>query len=258
MTLRTLWVFWTSSIAAEMEYRINFLTSSINSAGNLFGTMYMIWLLYRKGYSFSGWSWHQSLLILALFHLLGGLANALLSPNLARIVHHVQRGTLDFVLLKPIDAQLQVSLRNFSLWGVPNVLMALALLIYASLNLNLSWINCLLGILPVILSAIILYCLWFAVATTTIWFTKIWNATEVLRAFTDVAQFPMTAYPSIFQFVFTFILPLAFLTTVPAEIIRGTRGPDFILIQAAIAAALLIATRLFWKFALRSYTSASS
>jgi ABC-2 type transport system permease protein len=48
------------------------------------------------------------------------------------------------------------------------------------------------------------------------------------------------------------------LTTVPAEIMRGTRSPAFIVVEAALAAVLFMGSRLFWKTALRSYTSASS
>jgi len=60
------------------------------------------------------------------------------------------------------------------------------------------------------------------------------------------------------RFFFTFILPVAFITTVPAEIMRKHWGPEFIVVEAAIAGMLLVASRLFWKFAMRSYTSASS
>jgi ABC-2 type transport system permease protein len=105
---------------------------------------------------------------------------------------------------------------------------------------------------------VILYALWFMVATTTIWFTKVWNATEVLRSFTEAGKFPMSAYHPAVRVFFTFILPVAFLTTIPAEIMRGMRGPAYILLEAAIAAALLAISRLFWKWAMRFYTSASS
>ena len=39
---------------------------------------------------------------------------------------------------------------------------------------------------------------------------------------------------------------------------RGTAAPHFLLIEAALAAGLLAVSRLFWKWAMRYYTSASS
>jgi len=250
--------FWFTSLAAEMEYRVNFLVAAINSLGQLAGTLFTLNILYRKGYHFAGWSWHEALLVVGLFTLLDGMASTLLSPNLSRIVQHVQNGTLDFILLKPLDPQFQLSTRNMSPWGFPNVVFALVLLVYAGMQVPLPAAAYALGIIPMILSGIILYTLWFAVATTTIWFTKVWNATEVLRSFLEAGKYPMSAYPVAYQFFFTFILPVAFLTTVPAEVMRGQHSAAFILIEAAVALTLFVVTRCFWKFALRSYTSASS
>jgi len=68
----------------------------------------------------------------------------------------------------------------------------------------------------------------------------------------------MSAYHPAVGFFLTFILPVAFLTTVPAQLMRGTAAPYFLLIEAALAAGLLAVSRLFWKWAMRYYTSASS
>ena len=236
----------------------NFLTSTLYSLGQLAGTLFTLNVLYSKGYQFHGWSEDQSYLVVALFTLMDGITTSALNPNLSRIVAHVQRGTLDFILLKPLDSQFQLSTRNLTPWGFPNILFALALMIYAGTRLHLPLYAYPLGILPACLAVVILYSLWFAVATTTIWFTKIWNATEVLRAFIEAGKYPIGAYSVGFQFFFTFVLPVAFLTTIPAEIMRGTRGPAFILVEAALAGVLFTASRAFWKFALRHYTSASS
>ena len=191
--LKTLKIFWFTSLASEMEYRANFLTSTLYSLGQLAGTLFTLNVLYSKGYQFHGWSEDQSYLVVALFTLMDGITTSALNPNLSRIVAHVQRGTLDFILLKPLDSQFQLSTRNLTPWGFPNILFALALMIYAGTRLHLPLYAYPLGILPACLAVVILYSLWFAVATTTIWFTKIWNATEVLRAFIEAGKYPMAA-----------------------------------------------------------------
>ncbi|HVX86705.1 MAG TPA: ABC-2 family transporter protein [Phycisphaerae bacterium] len=243
-----------------MEYRANFITSTLYALGQLAGTLFTIDVLYDKGYQFTGWTLNQTYIVVALFTLMDGITTSALSPNLSRIVQHVQRGTLDFILLKPVDSQFQLSTRNLTPWGFPNIAFAVALLLYAGTHLEhpLPWYAYLLGMLPVFFAVAILYALWFAVGTTTVWFTKVWNATEVLRSFIEAGKFPASAFPTALRFFFTFILPVAFLTTVPAEVIRGDRGPRFIALEAAIAALLLLGSRLFWRFALRHYTSASS
>lgn len=258
MLLRTLQRFWSTSLASEMEYRVNFLVSTLYSLGQLAGTLFTVNVLYNKGYQFAGWTREESYLVVALFTLLDGITTSALSPNLSRIVAHVQRGTLDFVLLKPLDEQFQLSTRNLTPWGFPNIVFSLILIAYAGPRIPLTWTAYPLGAVSIVLSVLILYALWFMVATTTIWFTKVWNATEVLRAFIESGKYPLSAYHLFVRFFFTFILPVAFLTTIPAELMKGVRGPIFLLIEAGIAALLLLLGRAFWKWAMRYYTSASS
>src|SRR6185503_3452862 len=127
------------SLASEMEYRANFLTSTLYSVGQLAGTLFTVNLLYSKGYQFAGWSRDASYLVVGLFTLMDGITTSALSPNLSRIITHVQRGTLDFILLKPLDAQVQLSTRNLTPWGFPNILFAIGLLLYAGVHLALPW-----------------------------------------------------------------------------------------------------------------------
>ena len=103
-----------------------------------------------------------------------------------------------------------------------------------------------------------LYAMWFVLATTSIWFVKIYNATEVLKGLLDAGRFPISAFAPAHRFVFTFIVPIAFLTTVPAESLLGRAGYPVIFASFAIACVLFIVSRRFWFFALRFYTSASS
>ncbi|MFN5195409.1 MAG: ABC-2 family transporter protein, partial [Cyanobacteriota bacterium] len=105
---------------------------------------------------------------------------------------------------------------------------------------------------------LILYALWFLLAPTRIWFVKTWNATEVLRAGLTAGRYPISAYPEGLRSVFTLVLPVAFLTTVPAEAILGRASGPRALAALAMAGLFLLASRLFWRFALRFYTSASS
>ncbi|MEX2213740.1 MAG: ABC-2 family transporter protein [Phycisphaeraceae bacterium] len=256
--LRTLRLFWSAAIAAEMEYRVNFTLAVLNSLGGLAGGLFALDLFYRSGAQLGGWSWEQALVVFGLFTLLNGVSLSFLNPNLNRIVEYVHRGTLDFVLLKPIDSQFWLSLRNASPWGLPDILFGLGLLTYSGIKLGVGPAAYLLGIVPVLLAVVVLYSLWFVFASLSIWYVKVWNATEVLRSLLDAGRFPVAAFPAAVRIFFTVVVPVAFLTTVPAEVMLGQVGAEWLAIEAAIAIGLFLFTRWFWKFALRYYTSASS
>lgn len=256
--MKTLGLFWRTSLAAELEYRSNFIFALLGSLGNLIGAVFGMGLFYQRGYALGGWDYFESLMVLGVFTLLTGFTNTILTPNLNRIVTQVEDGTLDFVLLKPIDSQFWVSLRQLSPWGVPDVIFGACLIATSAWQLEVRLLSLFSAFPILLLGMIALYGMWFLLASTSIWFVKVYNVTEVLRGLLDAGRFPVGAYPATYRFFFTFIVPVAFLTTVPAEAVLGrSSGPR---VAAALALAVLfwVSARGFWRFSLRSYTSASS
>jgi ABC-2 type transport system permease protein len=256
--LRVLSIFWRTTFAAEMEYRLNFVVSTLSSLGQLVGSLFGLFLFYRTGYTFAGWDWEQALIVLGIFTLFQGFSSTFLSPNLNQIVKHIQQGTLDFVLLKPISSQFWLSTYTLSPWGIPDLIFGAILIGYAGGRLGLGVSNYLFSLIPLFFGFIILYSLWFMLGAMSIWFVKIYNVTEVLRGLLEAGRFPMAAYPVAYRFFFTFVIPVAFLTTVPAEALLGRTELIWTLGAGVLALALFLASRAFWQFALRFYTSASS
>ncbi|MEL7502076.1 MAG: ABC transporter permease [Cyanobacteria bacterium J06554_6] len=250
--------FWGAAIAAELEYRLNFVIAALSSLTALSSSLFGLFLFYRTGYEFQDWSWEEALVVLGVFTLLQGVSATLLTPNLNRIVNHVQDGTLDFVLLKPVSSQFWLSTRTISPWGLTDVLFGLIIIGYAGNRLGLPPQQYLLGLAPLLLGIVSLYSLWFMLGATSIWFVKVYNVTEVLRGLLDAGRFPIVAYPAAYRVFFTFVVPVAFLTTVPAQIVLGRTEGTWLLGSAVLAGVLFGCSRGFWRFALRFYTSASS
>ena len=256
--LQVLLLFWSTAIAAELEYRLNFLIATLTSLANLVGSLFALFLFYRTGYNFQDWSWYEATIVLGIFTLLQGFSATFLIPNLNRIVEQVEQGTLDFVLLKPISSQFWLSSRTISPWGLPDLFFGTIIIIYAGTKLGLDIDNYLVSAVPIIFGLIILYSIWFMLGATSIWFVKIYNVTEVLRGLLEAGRYPMVAYPAAYRVFFTFVVPVAFLTTVPAEAMLDRTEITWVFGAGILAIGLLLASGLFWRFALRFYTSASS
>ena len=269
--LLTTFRFWSASVAAEMEYRANFVMTAIQSVMTLVGSVFTLGLFYQHDYTLGGWSWPQALILISVYTLLDGFQGMLLVPNRTRVTELVREGTLDFVLLKPIDTQYWLSARQLSIWGAPNVVFGLGLMIYAMFQLDTfpEIDDLLLGAVAIALGMVVLYSLGFILGTLTIWFVKLFNVTMAMQALLEAGRYPIPAYPLAYRIFFTFILPVAFMTTVPARTIIGpnatanptdTPGPltVWFLGSFVVAFALLFISRKFWQFALRYYTSASS
>lgn len=251
-------LFWSTAIAAELEYRLNFVVAAFSSLGGLVGGLFGLFLFYRTGYQFQDWTWEEALVVLGMFTLLQGFASTFLAPNLNKIVTQVQEGTLDFVLLKPISSQFWLSARTLSPWGIPDLIFGIILISYAGAQLDLPFTAYILTMPPLVLGFLSLYSLWFMLGATSIWFVKIYNVTEVLRGLLEAGRFPIVAYPVAYRVFFTFIIPVAFLTTVPAQTLLGRTQWIWIVGSGVLAIALFQLSKWFWRFALRFYTSASS
>lgn len=251
-------LFWQVAIAAELEYRINFVVALVTSIGGLVGSLFGLFLFYRTEYAFPGWSWDEALLVLGIFTILQGVAATFLVPNLNKIVSYVQEGTLDFVLLKPISSQFWLSAHTVSPWGLPDLIFGVVIVLYAGGRVGLAAMDYVALLPPLALGIVSLYSLWFILAATSIWFVKIYNVTEVLRSLLEAGRFPIEGYPAVYRIFFTFIVPVAFLTTVPARTMIGRSDPIWLLGSALLALALFQTSKWFWTFALRFYTSASS
>ncbi len=256
--VRVLKLFWQVTIAAELEYRVNFVVALLSSLGGLVGSLFGLFLFYRTDYTFPGWSWSEALIVLGIFTILQGIAATFLVPNLNKIVSYVQEGTLDFVLLKPVSSQFWLSTHTVSPWGFPDLFFGMVIVGYAGAQVGLSVWDYLSILPPLALGIVSLYSLWFILAATSIWFVKIYNVTEVLRSLLEAGRFPIEGYPAVYRIFFTFIIPVAFLTTVPAKTMIGRSEPIWLLGSAVLALLLFQFSRWFWQFALRFYTSASS
>ena len=257
---QTLRRFWGTALATQLEYQANVLIELLAVALSLSGSLLLLSLFFGPGQELGGWTWHQALVVQGFYTVFDGMASTWLRPNLGSIVTHVREGTLDFVLLKPIDSQFWVSLRTFSPAGLPEILLGLLLAGWGAHQSGAVLTPLVLVVVAVMLLAAgtILYSLWFLIAATSIWFVKTWNATEVLRALLASGRYPLQAYPAPLRLLFTLVLPVAFLTTVPADVLLGRASAPLLGLGLGLAAAFFALARGFWQFALRHYTSASS
>ena len=252
--------FLHTSFASELEYKTNILIDLITAILSLIGSIFLLSIFFQNNASIGDWKFEEALIIQGIYTILNGITNTWFNPNLSEIVKHIREGTLDFVLLKPIDSQFFISLKKINPSGFLEIMLGICLLLFCikfnQINLNLSFLC--LSLITMTCSICILYSLWFFISTTTIWFVKTWNATEVLRSFLYVGRFPLNSFSFSLRIFFSVFIPIAFITTIPSEVFLGLSQSWKILLEIIVALVFLITSRKFWLFALKFYSSASS
>ncbi|WP_135230064.1 ABC transporter permease [Deinococcus fonticola] len=258
--LRLMRIFIGATVAAQMEYRANFVGAVLASLGEVGVALLGISVLFFQPgtQTVGGWTFREALLVTGFFMLTEGFISVVVQPNMSRIAEAVRTGNMDFTLLKPIDAQFNVSTRYLNILRIPDLLIGLGLIIYAASGLTISAMGVLVAAVLYLSSLVIVYCIWLGLSTTAFWFVKTQNASELFNGIFGAARFPVTAFPVPIRFLLTFIVPVALITSVPAQAMTGQLTPVLAIASPLIAAALFIGTRLFWRKAVGSYTSASS
>ena len=74
----------------------------------------------------------------------------------------------------------------------------------------------------------------------------------------EAGRWPVWIYPPWLRYSLTFIVPVAFATTVPAEALAGRMDGQTLLGALALAVALLALSRWFWQVGVRHYSGATA
>lgn len=258
--LRLLGVQLRTSALLALQYRYDFLTDGAISLLTAATALIPILVVYQDRLAIAGWSRGEALIVVGWFTLMEAIIDGAISPSLSTVVEHIRIGTLDFILLKPADAQFLVSTARFQPWKATNVVTAVAIFAYAFHEIGRSPAPLHVGAAALLLlsSVSILYSLWILTVCAAFLVVKVDNLSYLFTSIFDAARWPVQVFRGFVRIVFTFVIPLALMTTFPAEAMLGRLAP--IAMLGALGGALVFgaAARLIWIQALSKYTSASS
>jgi ABC-2 type transport system permease protein len=107
-------------------------------------------------------------------------------------------------------------------------------------------------------AVLVLYSIAILVVSIAFVAVRVDNLLYLFQSVFDVARWPSTVFRGALAVIFTFVLPLALMTTYPALALLGKLTPQTAV--AALAGSLLFAgvARAIWIVSIRRYTSASS
>ena len=249
-----------ASIVTSMQYRADFIVQGAMSLYWLGWNLLPLIVLYQDRDAVAGWSFGGALVVMAWFVIVRGILEGAVNPSLAAVIEQIRSGAFDYTLLRPADAQFLVSTARFAPWRMLDVLGGIGLLVYALIEVGHTPSPAQLGagLLLLVSGLIVMYSLWILIVATAFWVVRMDNLIYLLGSVFDAARWPAQVFRGAYRVIFTFVIPLAVMTTYPAMALLGklTLRTGLACVGAAVVAALL--ARLVWRLALRSYTSASS
>lgn len=247
-----------ASFVQAVQYRVDFLLGLLLSLCWTAAALVPLLVVYDRRRTLGGWTRDEALLVVGFFTLLKGAIQGLIEPSVTHTVEHLRKGTLDFLLLKPVDAEFLVSTTRLQPWRATDSLGGLALIVWGLHGTaRVPRFDALLTTAALVSAALaILHSLWVLVVAIAFVTVKVDNLSFLLGSVYDAARWPSSVWRGALAWVFTVIVPLTVMTTWPALAVLGrldlARGVGAI----ALAVVFVTVSRAVWSRAIRNYTSA--
>jgi ABC-2 type transport system permease protein len=258
--LRVSWLFLKIGVINELQYRVNFFVQLLQSIIQIGTALVMLKLVYSHTTQLHGWTQPELLSLIGVQVLLGGIIHAFIQPNMQRLMEDVQQGTLDYALTKPEDSQLLVSVRMVRMWQVVEIVSGVILLFVglAGVERGIGLFDAVSFGIAIVIGGVLVYCFWLIITTGAFWIVRMENVLELFEGIYQTGRWPVTVYPGWLRYSVTFLVPIGFAVTVPAEALTSRLHWPTLLLAAAFGCALFGFTRWFWRFGLRHYSGASA
>lgn len=201
----------------------------------------------------------ELLLFLSYFHSVKGLFWICCSWSSAFLAGSAFReGKIDFLLTKPLPSQWFISSFRPNIFALTDLLLGIASFVYFSYRLGLlTVINLSLFLISMILSALILYAVWFSYLTFFVPSGDASASHGLMSLLWIFGEYPNKIYDGVNKVITTIIFPTIVITTLPMSIIMGQKGVFWLIIMGIIAYLSLFISSKLWARMLNFYTSAS-
>ncbi len=258
--LRLLGLFFRIGALNEVQYRANFWLQLLQAAIAVGTGLAVLGLVFSQTPALNGWTQPQLLAVMGVHVLMGGVIGTFISPNMERLRDDIRDGRFDFVLTKPDDVQVLSSVREIRIWQTVDVLVGAVVIAIAigQLGTAIGPVEALAFGAALIVGGLLIYCFWLALTTVAFWIVRIDEIHELFEGVYQSGRWPVTLYPGWLRLSLTFLVPIAFAVTVPAQALTGTLTPDTLALAAVFCVFLLAVTRAFFRIGLRHYSGASA
>lgn len=251
-----------NSLIREMSFKANFLLWLVTELLWFFGQLVFVNVLFLYTDQIGSWTKWEVVLLIGTHQMISQIFQAFCYVNVAALPELIRTGRLDLMLLLPIDTQFAVSTRQFGLDNLVNAAVGVAFVVFSLGKL---------GVVPgpvkiacygvaVLLGSAVHYSVMFCLAVLSFWIVRAQGLIYGYFNLVNISRYPAEVFGGVFRWIFTWVIPVVVVANFPARILaRPSVQPLGLMLELSFVAALAVgSSRVFWVFALRRYSSASS
>lgn len=253
------WLKYTNNSFQQM------LTSRVTMAIFMTGKIFRILMflaflifLFQGANSLAGYSRNQIIFFYLSFNLIDTLAQ-LFFREVYRFRPLIVSGNFDFVLLKPINPLIRVLLGGGDVLDLLTLLLtAILTAAFAWQNLPITGVNVFLYLILILNGLLIAAAFHIFVLGLGIITTSVDHLVMIYRDMASMARIPIDVYIDPIRTFLTFVIPLGIMITFPAKAFMGILSWQFVGLAMVFGIVGISFSLLFWNYAVRKYSSASS
>jgi ABC-2 type transport system permease protein len=248
------------NVLNELQYRSNFFLQLFQTVMMTTNGVLIVALVYSKVDELNGWRRSELLAAIGVFTIVGGIMRAFIQPAVSRLMDDIEEGTFDFVLTKPVDAQLLMSVREINIWQLADVVVGAVIVAVAAPNLpaGIGAGEILSFFALLVAGAVIAYTMWVVVACCAFWVVKMPYLDNFFFYVTRAAQFPISIYPRWLRVGLSTLVPLGIAVSAPAQAVTSRLTASTVATVVAVMLVFVVLCRTMWIRGLRKYTGASA
>jgi ABC-2 type transport system permease protein len=247
-------------IKARMQYRADFIISSVGMVFVSIATIFAFRILFDSIPNLVGWSFDEIVFIYG-FYMLAVSPLQLFFDHIWQLRYYVQDGSFIKYYFRPINMMFYYMSEMVDLKGIVQVFLGAAALIYASIRLGLEWTPLRLLLLLVMLfsSSLVAISIMSVAAYTCFWTTNSYPVMALALKIRDFAQYPMTVFDGIFRLLFTYLIPIGFVAFYPAQLfLRPGDVSLLVYVSPLMGVGFFALAYAVWQKGVNSYSGTGS
>ena len=247
-------------IKARMQYRADFLISSVGMFFSSLATLGIFWVIFSTIPSLAGWTFTEMIFIYA-FYMVAISPMQILFDHTWQLRFHVQQGTFLKYYFRPLNMMFYYMSEMFDLKGLTQLAAGIILLVYASIQLGVVWTLPRLVLLALTLfsAALVQISIVLMAGCAAFWVVDSYPVLGLAWKLREFAPYPMNIFDGGFRFMFTFIIPLGFVAFYPSQLfLQPEEVSSLIYFSPLVGIGLFALTYWVWTKGVNSYTGTGS
>lgn len=247
------------SFKRDLAFRMNLVFQLLLAVTATGAALFAIEVVYTQTETLGGWRAGETIVLIGTFTIVSGLLQTFVEPNVTWFNQRIESGQIDDVLLKPVSSLFLASLGQHASSGLLQIAVGVAVAFGGMRDLGTGFVmgNVLAWLVLLAIGFVLAWATRVAISMLALWVPGL-ALDVVYGGIWQFGRYPVTIYRQPARFVLTWVLPLAFITTLPARAL--TRGVSLPVLSGSLllGALAVVLVHLAWAAGLRRYTSATS